>query len=166
MSRLRDALDRIALARSYTLGLLDTIDPADWFRMPTEGVTHVAWQVGHLAMADYLLCLKRVRGVRPDDEQVIPAAFIKSFARESVPDRDPARYPPPAEIRATLDRVRRKVLADLADFPDADLDSSIDPPHRIAKTKIATLQWCADHEYLHAGQIALLRRLLGHRPVW
>ena len=105
MSRLRDALDRIAFARTYTTGLLDTIDPADWFRTP-------------------------------------------------------------AEIRATFDRVHRQVLADLADFPDADLDSSIDPPHRIAKTKLATLHWCADHELIHAGQIALLRRLFGQRPVW
>ena len=165
MNRLRDALDRIAFARTYTTGLLDTIDPADWFRMP-EGVTHVAWQVGHLAFAQYLLCIKRVRGVRPEDEQLISTAFLKSFGRESVPNPDPAAYPPPAEIRATFDRLHRTVLADLADFPDADLDSPIDPPHRIAKTKLATLHWCADHELIHAGQIALLRRLFGQRPVW
>src|SRR5947208_5071025 len=103
MSRLRDALDRIAFARTYTTGLLDTIDPADWFRTPAEGVTHVAWQVGHLAFAQYLLCLKRVRGPRPDDEALIPTAFLKAFARESVPDPDPAKYPP-AAIRATFDR--------------------------------------------------------------
>src|SRR5689334_22805998 len=135
MNRLRDALDRIAFARTYTVGLLDTIDPADWFRMP-EGVTHVAWQVGHLAFAQYMLCLKRVRGPRPDDEQVVSAAFLKAFARDSVPDPNPSTYPPPAEIRATFDRLHQRVLADLADFPDAELDGPLDPPHRIAKTKI------------------------------
>ena len=34
------------------------------------------------------------------------------------------------------------------------------------KTKIDTLRWCGDHELIHAGQIGLLRRLLGHKPVW
>jgi hypothetical protein len=166
MDRLRDALDRIAFARGYTVGFLDTIDPADWYWMPAGGVTHVAWQVGHLAFAQYMLCLKRVRGPRPDDEQVIPAAFLKAFGRESVPDPDPANCPSPAEIRATFDRVHRRVLADLADFPDSDLDSPLDPPHRIAKTKIECLRWCGAHELIHAGQIALLRRLFGQRPVW
>ena len=166
MNRVRDALDRIEAARAYTVWHLDTIDPADWFRMPTEGVTHVAWQVGHLAFAEYFLCLRRVRGPRPDDEQLISPAFLQTFRRESVPEPDPAQFPPPAEIRAVLDRVHQRVLADLVDFPDADLDATIDPPHRIARTKLTTLHWCADHERIHAGQIALLRRLFGQKPLW
>jgi hypothetical protein len=164
--RLRDALDRIVFARGYTAWLLDTIDPADWYRMPADGVTHVAWQVGHLAFAQYRLCLQRVRGPRPDDDQLIPPAVLKAFGRDAVPDPDPSKCPPPAEIRAAFDRVHQRVLADLADFPDADLDSPIDPPHRIAKTKLDCLHWCAAHELVHTGQIALLRRLFGQRPLW
>ena len=55
MSLMQTALDRIAFSRRYTLGLLDGVPEAEWFRMPAEGVTHVAWQVGHLAMAEYRL---------------------------------------------------------------------------------------------------------------
>jgi hypothetical protein len=165
MSDLRLALDQIAFARRYTLGLLQDLDEADWFRMPS-GVTHVAWQVGHLAFGQYRLALERVRGPRPDDAEVLPPIFLTVFGRDSVPDADPARYPSPAEIRAVFDRVHERVLRDLADFPEADLDTPVLPPHSRAKTKREVLTWCSHHEMLHAGQIGLLRRLLGHKPQW
>jgi uncharacterized damage-inducible protein DinB len=166
MSRLRDALDQIAFARDYTRGLLDTVPGADWFRMPAEGVTNVAWQVGHLAMAEYRLCLERLRGTHPEDERLIPAAFLKAFGRDSVPDPDPAKFPAVDEIRTTFDRIHAQVLAELADFPEADLDSPVLTPHRFVRTRIGALRWCAAHEMVHAGQIALLRRLFGQKPIW
>src|SRR4051812_30241042 len=95
VSDLRLALDQIAFARRYTLGLLQDLDAADWFRMPA-GVTHVAWQVGHLAFAQYRLALERVRGPRPDDAELLPPAFLTAFGRDSVPDADPGKYPSPA----------------------------------------------------------------------
>jgi hypothetical protein len=166
MSRLRHAVDQIVFARNYTRGLLDTIPESDWFRMPAEGVTHVAWQVGHLAMAQYRLIIERLRGVRPEDEQLIPAAMLKAFGRGSVTDPDPAKYPPTAEIRSAFDRVHERVLAELADFPDADLDSPILTSHRFCKTKMDCVWWCSAHEMVHGGQIALLRRLFGQKPIW
>lgn len=166
MSRLTDATDQIVFARAYTLGFLDTIPPAEWFRMPAEGGTHVAWQVGHLAFAQYRLVLERVCGLPADAEAVLTPAFLKTFGRDSVVDPDPASYPPAAEIRAAFDRVHQRILAELAAFPEADLDSPALTPHRLCRTKIECLRWCAAHEMVHAGQVALLRRLFGQRPIW
>jgi hypothetical protein len=160
------ALEQIAVARRYTTHLLDGIDPADWFRMPAGGVTHVAWQVGHLAFAQYRLALERVRGVRPDDSALLPEQYLRLFARDSVPEADPAKYPGPAEIREVFDRVHERVLRDLRGFPESDLSTPLPVPHRVAKTKGEALLWCSHHEMLHAGQIGLLRRLMGHRPQW
>jgi hypothetical protein len=166
VSTVEQALEQIAFARRYTIHLLDGIDPADWFRMPAGGVTHVAWQVGHLAFAQYRLALERVRGVRPDDSALLPDDFLRLFARDSVPDADPAKYSGPAEIREVFDRVHEQVLRDLRGHPEADLSTPLPVPHRLAKTKGEALLWCSHHEMLHAGQIGLLRRLLGHRPQW
>lgn len=166
MSDLRLALDQIAFARRYTVALLDAIGPGDWFRMPAEGVTHVAWQVGHLAFAQYRLALERVRGRRPGDDELIPPAFFVLFGRDSVPQPDPDKYPTPAEVRAVFDRVHERVLSDLAGHPEADLDSPPLAPHALARTKREVLFWCGQHEFLHAGQIGLLRRLLGYPPMW
>jgi hypothetical protein len=166
MSTLRTALDQIVFARRYTLRLLDGFDPAEWFRMPAEGVTHVAWQVGHLAMAEYRMALERIRGARPGDEALISADFLRMFGRQSRPDPNPAHHPSPEEMRAVLDRVHEQVLRELPQHPEADLAAPPLQPHSLAATKLEALFWCAHHEMLHAGQIGLLRRLLGYAPQW
>ena len=46
-TRLQLAINSIERARKYTLQLLDGLEPGDWFRQPSEGVSHIAWQVGN-----------------------------------------------------------------------------------------------------------------------
>src|SRR3954454_24444275 len=104
------ALQQIEFARSYMLAILAEIDEADWFTMPPGCPTHVAWQVGHLAMAEYGLCLFRQRGRRESDVELMSSSFRKQFSRGSVPVADAIQYPSPGEIRATLDRVHARVL--------------------------------------------------------
>jgi len=166
MSRLADALDRIRFARAYTEQLLESIPSADWFHMPAEGVTHVAWQVGHLAIAQYRLCLAQLRGPIPDDETFFPLGFLDPFKRGSTPNPDPNSYPSAGVIRIVFNAVHEHVLQELAAYPDAELDSSVITPHRLCKTKIDSLRWCSAHEMFHAGQIGLLRRLFGQPPIW
>ena len=166
MSQLQTAVDQIIFARRYTVGLLDGVPEAEWFRMPAEGVTHVAWQVGHLAMGQYRLTMELLRGRRPDDGELISDDFLRLFSRNSVPDANPAAYPAPAAIRAVFDRVHERVLAELKDFPEAEWSAPPTRAHRLAKTKMESLFWCGHHEMLHAGQIGLLRRLFGHPPQW
>ena len=166
MSRLTLAINEIRTARDYTRRLLGDLEPADWFRLPAEGVTHIAWQVGHLAMAQYRLALERVRGPRPEDEQLISATFLLQFGKGSVPTASPADYPSVEEILAAFDRVHRQVLEDLPQVADAELDRPPEKPHSLFNTKIESLFWCARYEMLHAGQIGLLRRLFGKAPQW
>lgn len=166
MSRIADALAQIEFARTYSRGLIDAFAPGEWFRMPAEGVTHVGWQVGHLAIAEYFLCLVRFRGKRPEDERLLTPAYIACFDKGSTPLPGAEHYPPIEEIRAALDRVHAQVLRELSDWPDADLDTPILKPHRLCQTKIQIARWCSAHEMMHAGQIGLLRRLFGHEPIW
>ena len=155
MNRLEIAIDQIETARKYTLNLLDDLEPGDWFRQPSEGVTHLAWQVGHLAMAEYWLTLKRLRGVRPADDDLISPEFLEHFRKGSTPDTNPANYPSPSEIRQTFDRVHQQALVELPGYSDADLDQPPLFPHKLFNAKIDSLFWCARHEMLHAGQIGL-----------
>jgi hypothetical protein len=166
MSALRMALDQIGFARGYTQRLLDSFPQAEWFRMPSEGVTHVAWQVGHLAMAQYRLALERLRGVQPGDNALISPEFLKTFAGQSRPDPDATHYPSAEEIRSVFDRVHEQVLREVPNHPEDDLATAPTRSHLLAKTKGESLLWCAAHEMVHAGQIGLLRRLLGHPPLW
>src|SRR5690606_3823125 len=129
------------------------------FWQPAAGITHVAWQVGHLAMAEYRLALERIRGQREDDEQFISSEFLALFGKGSRPEADRSRFPSPAELRAIFDAVHRRVLDELPQFPEERLDEPPERPHALARSKYQSLLWASQHEMLHAGQIGLLRRL-------
>jgi hypothetical protein len=166
MRRAEMLLESIGRARDYTNLLLAQTPTVDWFRMPQESISHIAWQVGHLAFAQYGLTLVRLRGKRPEDEDLIPAAFLQRFCRESVPVGDQPSYPSADEIRRVLDEVHRRAQAEIAALDDSVFDEPVSSPHPRFSTKGGALVWCAEHEMLHAGQIGLLRRLVGHRPIW
>ena len=166
MSQLESALNQIRTARLYTKDLLTHIDDNDWFRQPREGVTNVAWQVGHLAVAQYGLAIKRLRGEKAEDAELISADFRKQFGKGSVPVSDRSVYPSPDDIRAVFDRVHEQVLDEVGALPEEALSEPVgDPPHPMFKTKLEALGWCAQHEFIHIGQIALLRRLFGAEPL-
>jgi hypothetical protein len=134
--------------------------------MPKEKVSHIAWQVGHLAMAEYRLALERIRGKRSDDEQILPAVFLERFGKGSTPAADPTVYPSIEEIRRVFEAVHRQVLNEVAGIDEVALDAPPAASHILFNTKRGALLWCAEHEMLHAGQIGLLRRLLGSQPIW
>jgi len=164
MNRGQIALERLQFVRQYTLPMLADLKPDDWFRMPVAGVTHIAWQVGHLAIAQYGMSMRYIRGRLPGDEELIPREYVGLFGRGSVVDADAAKYPSPAQLREVLDRVHERVPAELANLSDADLDSPPTSPHPAFSTKFGALIFCSEHEMVHAGQIGLLRRLLGYPP--
>ncbi len=160
--RLEIVQRQIEFARDYTLQLLDDIPRERWFETPAGAPTHVAWQVGHLAMAEYGLVLFRQRGRQPEDTELMRSAFRKQFSRGSEPTADSSRYPAPEEIRNVMDRVHEQAMSELPTFSDDSLDEPLDMPYAGYPTKYGALLFCSHHEMLHAGQIGLLRRLLGH----
>ena len=109
----------------------------------------------------------RVCGRHADEGSVLPPEFVTQFGRTTVPEADPAKNPSPSEIRAVLDRVHEATLLALRDVADADLDTiAAGPPHLLCKTKGEFLRWAGYHETIHAGQIGLIRRMLGAKPLW
>src|SRR5215472_13849759 len=125
MSRLQLAIEQIIFARNYTMWLLEHTPAGDWFRQPPGGVSHVAWQVGHLAFAEYRLALWRIRGVQPQDGELISEKHRTLFGADSAPDPDPARNPSQADLRAVLDRVHEQVLRELRGLGEDELDQPV-----------------------------------------
>src|SRR5206468_113780 len=110
------AIDQLAAARRYTEWLLEHVPETDWFRMPPGVVTHVGWQVGHVAVAEYRLALFRIRGPAPGDADLIPQSFQALFGATTAPGPDPTRYPSPPEIREVLGRVHGRALEEARTF--------------------------------------------------
>lgn len=165
MTELERATAQIDFAHGYASRLIDAVGPDEWFRVPPAGVTHVAWQAGHLVYAEYRLGLVRIRGRQPGDSELIPDDFLQLYG-PNPPDPDPSRNAPAAVIRAAFDRVHARVLTELRGLDPATLSQPLETPHPVAKTKLDSLYWCAAHAMVHAGQIGLLRRQLGHEPLW
>ena len=159
------ACKQIEFARSYTKTLLADIEPDEWLTILPGCVSHVAWQVGHLAMAQYGLCLFRIRGRQPIDTQLMSSAFRKKFSKGTTPDPDPANNPSPDEIMRVLDGIHEQAMAEMAGYDEATLSEPVDMPYTAYATKLGALLFCSHHEMIHAGQIGLLRRLLGKAPV-
>src|SRR5581483_2766274 len=72
MSRIRDALEQIDFARRYTRERIASVPLSEWFTIPPGGVSNIAWQVGHITMAEYRLCLERLRPRTAADAELMP----------------------------------------------------------------------------------------------
>jgi hypothetical protein len=140
--------------------LIETVRVEDWFKMP-EGVTHLAWQVGHLASSQYGLMIRAVRG-KPEAGELLPGSYFALFGRGTKPLADPAAYPKPGELMRVLNAVNEAAPHEISNISDAILDepSLVESP--MFKTKFDALVFCSEHEFTHAGQIGLWRRLLGY----
>ena len=164
-ANLQMAIDQITAARRYTKTLLEDIDQNEWFRQPVAGINHVAWQIGHLAMAQYGLVLFRQRGRKLEDTELMSSAFRKKFSRGTTPNQDPDFYPMIEEIHDVFERVYRQSMEELATYPLEQLNDPVEDPYAAYPTKLGCLIFCAHHEMLHAGQVGMLRRLLGNDPI-
>lgn len=172
MSCLRSeiALNQLRSARDYLHSLIDDLQAEDWFWTPigqpeNAFATHIAWQVGHIAMAEYGLMLFRQRGRADVDFDLMPSKFRKTFAKGSVATGERSDYPSPAEILAQLSKIHQQVLLEVPNFSESDLDQALDPPHAAYATRFGAMIMAAHHEMLHCGQIGMLRRMMGKPPV-
>ena len=162
---LEAAIQQIQFARSYTLGLVETIPHERWFETPSELPTNVAWQVGHLAYSQYGLLLFRLRGREPEDLTLVPGKFRKAYGRGTTPSPDPEKQPTPTELLEKLARVYELGLEQLSTVSTETLLEPVDMPFAGYPIKLGAVLFCPLHEHIHAGQIGLLRRSLGLEPV-
>lgn len=162
---IESVLDHLKFVRRYTLSLLTDLADEDWLAQPAEGISHIAWQVGHIAMSQYGLALFRQRGRAEVDLEIMPSAIRKKFSRGTTPDPNPEKNPPPAQLLETLERVFEQVQQEVPGFSVEHWNEPVDPPFAAFATRYGALLFAVDHEMLHAGQIGLIRRLIGKPPL-
>ena len=158
------ACRQIAFARDYTHSLLVDVHEGQWFEQPHGAPTHLAWQIGHLAMSQYMLTLFRVRGQQPEDDLLISKQFKRLFAKGTAAGPKQT-YPVITEILDVFQRVHDQVMQELPKTNLASLQESVVMPYAVYNTRLGSLLFCSAHEMLHAGQIGLIRRLLGGHPI-
>lgn len=158
-------LEQMAWTRQYTLQLIESVDPALWFKRPGDSHTHLAWQVGHLAVSQYGLMLFRQRGRTSEDLKLMPGWLRKQFGRGTQPPEQTEKSPTPTELLSRLNSIHEQSLAEVAELPADVLAEPLEMPYAAYPIKLGALLFCPVHEAIHAGQIGVLRRLHGLEPL-
>ena len=151
---------QLVLARDYTEKMLaDFKTPEQWTYQVHKNANHALWFAGHMAVIDnFVLSL-----VAPEQAQKLPELEEK-FGMGSQPVSDPAAYPAPAEVLATMRERREKVLAA---FDHLTEEQFADPTGMKAPfaTKGSLFEMAVWHEGLHSGQVSVARRNIGAAPI-
>ena len=133
---------------------------------PKPGLNHPLWLLGHIAESENGLILSFCKG-----ENLLPEGWHGKFGIGSKPDADAGGYPSKDEILAHMEKVHAAAVAYVESLTPDDLDRrppGIDHLPERAQEMFSTIGKCiyhhVGHACAHAGQITMLRRLLGKQP--
>jgi hypothetical protein len=146
------------LLNSYIRDLSD----ADLLVRPVAGANHIAWQLGHLLVAERALVKAELPNA-PFPE--LPAGFAEAHSKETAANDGPAGFLTKGEYLSIFETVRSATLAAVAGLKDADLDRpAVGPLAKMAPTLGDTFLLISNHTLMHGAQVTVVRRKLG-KPV-
>lgn len=160
---LADSLvDELEGTREWMLKLLADLKGEDWFFQPAAGLAHPLWIIGHLTCSQDALVHVRCLGAGR-----LPATYTSRFPIGGpVPSAREHAYPPLDEVWGRMNEIHaatctavRKLSDEFLRQPAFAADGKSPHPHY--RDKRGAIIHVSRHEAFHAGQLALIRRLLG-----
>lgn len=148
--------------RQFTLELLSTFQkPEEWVFQVHPHANHAMWFIGHVSTSDnFFIRMLDATQVRDKPE------FTDKFGTGSEPAGDVAAYPPADEVLAYMAERRAKLLELLDRMSEDDLRTKTPPgTPPFLQDFAAVFNMAAWHESMHAGQLTVARRALGHPQV-
>ena len=156
---------RSAMTRSDFLvkGYLADLTDAELLVRPVPGANHIAWQLGHLIVAEH----KMVNAASPGAMPTLPTGFAAKHLSETAGVDDPAAFCTKEEYLQLYEQQRAATLAALEKTTEADLDRpGPKATERLAPTVGDLFMLQGVHWSMHAGQWAVTRRKLGRKPLF
>jgi uncharacterized damage-inducible protein DinB len=141
--------------------LTDFKTPQDWTFQVHPACNHALWFAGHMATSDnFFLSL-----IAPDKKHEMPE-FQTKFGMGSQPTNEPAAYPQPESVLATMRERRGALLSTLEAMNDDDLAKKTpDGAPDFLPDVGSVFEVAIWHEGRHSGQLSVARRALGHQPL-
>jgi hypothetical protein len=140
---------------------LEDLTSEDLFVRPHSDAHHVAWQLGHLILSE----CQMVRAVRPESASDLPAEFIAKHDKANAGKSQLSDFYPKDVYLSLMDKVRRATLEALEHISQQDLSKPGPEAMRSYAPKVGSVFLAiANHEMMHSGQFAVVRRVLG-KPV-
>ena len=135
--------------------LLDDITEEESMVRGKDNISHIRWQTGHL-LYSAALTLKMLH-----DTTDIPESWYTLFGRGSDISDSADDYPSMKELRDKLYILYDRMEKRLNTITDEEFDKQVIIAPGFEPTSLnGTLFFCT-HEFYHAGQIAILRKMLG-----
>src|SRR5581483_10381587 len=105
-------------------------------------------------------------GIIVPDKAQEPANYRDLFGMGSQPTNDPAKYPHPEDVLAYMRERRQTLLNEAEKLTDADLEKPMPKGAPAFLSDYASLlEMMSWHEGIHAGQLTVVRRALGYKPI-
>jgi hypothetical protein len=160
------AITAMELARGMTLAGIDGLTDEEMMFQPKPGMNHALWLLGHISTSESGLILHACTG-----KSLLPGGWGEKFGIKSQPVGDAGSYPSKEEVLGVLAKTHAAAMEYVSGLAEEDLDKT---PVGIARfpagvqAKFGTVAKCIaghiTHESSHAGQMAVLRRLMGKQP--
>ncbi len=155
-------LAQLKHARQLTEALFASFTkPSDWTHQVHPKANHALWVAGHMGTVDnFFISLLDKSQVRS-----LPG-YDKLFGMGSIPTSDPADYPNPDEVLAYMRERRETLLEIMSGISDEGMEASTgDGAPDFIPDVAAVFETAIWHEGMHAGQVTVARRGLGHDPL-
>jgi len=151
------------LAEFVCQAYLADLTDADLMKRAAPGINHINWQVGHIIHSGY----RHIEDSLPGSMPPLPADFAAKYAKDAATNDDPKSFYPKEKLLAFHKTQREAQLAALDKLSDADLDKpSPEAYHSYAPTVGSLFSLQGSHWLMHCGQWAVVRRQLGHPPLF
>ncbi|HZY83265.1 MAG TPA: DinB family protein [Gemmataceae bacterium] len=138
------------------------LSDADLLVRPVPGANHIAWQMGHLIVAERGMVTGELPGT-PYPE--LPAGFAEQHGKHTAAQDPPKGFGTKAAYLDLFNRVRQTTLGALTKLSDADLDKPTTGSMAKFAPKLGDLfLLLSNHDLMHGGQFSVVRRKLG-KPV-
>jgi hypothetical protein len=139
---------------------LDDLSDNDLMVRPSPSANHIAWQLGHLIVAEAHL----VHMIMPQvNYPPLPDGFAAKYKKET--STQDTGFATKAEYMKLFNGQRETTIGAVGGLSDADLDRKTEGQMaRFAPTHGAMLLLVANHTLMHGGQFTVVRRKLG-KPV-
>jgi len=139
--------------------------PEDWIFQVHPKANHAMWIAGHVALVDNSFISK----FRPELAKK-PEGWDELFWSKSQPTADVSRYPSSDEVLAYYRERRATLLRVLDELSEEELQGPAPPegarsPLAGAPNMGHAFIFAAQHELMHAGQLTVAHRALGHAPL-
>jgi hypothetical protein len=141
-------------------GYLADLTDDEMLHRPCPGGNHIKWQLGHLIASEHMMLEKVFPGSMPP----LPDGFEVRYAKNAASSDAPGDFDSKDDLLKAAEGQRKATLELLSKVAAEDLDrpSGID----YAPTVAAVFLMQSTHWMMHAGQWAVVRRMLGRKALY